>query len=500
MKAKSILCFNLAVLMMLGTLVSCNSNTQNDTSSTITSANNTSGGTENGENMSDETARANTKDSLPADLDFDGLSVNIHSFQNEEYDIIGMGEVSGDTIYDAVYYRTLSVAERLNVEIEWADSATMSWSDYSSELDTVIMAGDDAWQIVYAMGNATIQKSRDNLFVDLSAPAYIDYTQPWWWNEAMSEVSFDGQERKYLVGDLALTNYLCAGAYYFNKKLYADVFDDADELYKIVIDGEWTLDKMRELCADVYNDLNGNGVVDNGDLYGLILGTAEDLKHLEFATDVQHYHRDEEGYPVIEYDLERAQLAVEKIYDLLNNTTGNILSGWYDLMPFANGQTLFHGGQLQAALSGEFREMEDDYGIIPVPKLDETQAEYHNLLHNASNFVAIPITCQHIDEVCAVIEAMCAESYRTVVEPFYESAMKMKYSRDSYSGQCIDFIRDATKKNFAYEHDGRFGSGVLISNCVEAKNTNFSSLYASSVDMSNKLIGKTVQYMKENQD
>ncbi|MBQ4043571.1 MAG: hypothetical protein IJD06_06210, partial [Clostridia bacterium] len=149
------------------------------------------------------------------------------------------------------------------------------------------------------------------------------------------------------------------------------------------------------------------------------------------------------------------------------------------------------------AFSATFREMEDDYGIIPYPKLDETQENYHNLLHNSSNYVTIPITCQNPDEVGAVIEAMCAESYRSVVEVFYEIALKTKYSRDSYSGQCIDLIRDITKKNFAYEYDGQYKCGVLISDCVRNGGGNFSSSYASSISMANKILEKTLKQLEK---
>ena len=142
--------------------------------------------------------------------------------------------------------------------------------------------------------------------------------------------------------------------------------------------------------------------------------------------------------------------------------------------------------------------MEDDYGILPFPKLDDQQTEYHGLLHNSSNFVTVPVTAQHVDEICAVIEAMCAESYRSVVETFYDIALKTKYSRDSFSGRCIDIIRDATKKNLVYEYNGRFGSGNIIADCIAAGNTNFSSTYAKAVKTSNAIIAKAVkQILKE---
>lgn len=79
--------------------------------------------------------------------------------------------------------------------------------------------------------------------------------------------------------------------------------------------------------------------------------------------------------------------------------------------------TAFYAGRMEDALSANLREMEADYGIIPYPLQDETQEEYSGIIHNSSNYVTIPVTCPNADEIGAVIEALCAESYRTVIEP-----------------------------------------------------------------------------------
>lgn len=495
-----LMCVCLTACMLLPILASCSEDTPApDDTSVSAESTDTTAPSAPAETDPAETGRANTKDSLPDDLKLNGMDIRIHSFENEKYDIIGMNETSGDILYNAVYDRTRKVAERLEANITWADSQTTRWQDFSSELNQVILAGDDVWQIVFAMGNATIQKNRDALFTDLANAEYLNLSQPWWWKEAMEEVAFNISERKYLVGDIALSNYMSAGAFYFNKKLYTDTFGNADELYQTVIDGGWTYDKLKELSAGAYQDLNGNGTVDEGDLYGLRFGNPEFLKHAEFSMDVQHFYRIE-GYPVIEYDVQRAQQAVEALYSLLYETKGNIYqSEAVSSTVFTQRGTFFYASRLITAFQMAMREMEDDYGIIPYPKLDDQQKEYHGLLHNSSNFVTVPITAKRVNEICAVIEAMCAESYRSVVEIFYDIALKTKYSRDTYSGQCIDIIRSVTKKNLIYEYNGRFGSGHIITDCVSAGNTNFSSAYAKTVETSNKKIAQAIEKILKQQ-
>ncbi len=485
----------LAALMLAASLAACASDpeTQNDDTSAAET-------TLPAETDPAETGRADAKDNLPADLNLNGMKVHIHSFASEDFDILGKNEESGDLVFDAVYNRTRSVAERLNINIEWSDSPHAGWQDFSASLESTIMAGDDVWQIVFAQGNSTIQSNRDHLFMDMANSKYLDLEQPWWWSEAMYEVSFDGQLRRYLIGDIALSNFLRAGAVYFNKSIYTDALGNPDDLYQTVINGEWTLDKMGELAAKAYRDVNGSGTVDNGDIYGFLFGGKDYVVHMDYALDVKRFHRDDRGYPVMEYDLERAQLAVEKMNKLLYQTTGCAYQATPNVSnaDFAARKTFFYGSQLLATTKTELRDMEDDYGIIPFPKLDEKQEDYMNLLYNSSSVVTVSITCKQHENIGAVIEAMCAESYRSVVEVFYETALKMKYSRDSFSGQCIDIIRNITRKNLAYEYNSQLGyPATLISNCVTANSTDIASTIASTIPAANAKIQQKIEALEK---
>ena len=362
-----------------------------------------------------------------------------------------------------------------------------------------ILAGDNLWQIVLTTGNAAISSSRDYLFQDVSGNKYLDFDQPWWWKTAMEELSLDGKKIRYMVGDISLMNYTKAGAMFFNKDLLESNGYKADDLYKIVIDRKWTYDLLREMCQAVYSDLNGDGEVNEGDRYGLYINNPEFVYHMEYSIDIRRITRDANGYPVMDFDIDRATKAVDVLNTLLHNTKG---IGYMDdkvtvKASFNEGTMVFCAEQLLAATTAKLREMEDDYGIIPYPMLDDTQKEYTNVIHNSSDFVTIPITCPNADEIGGVIEALCSESYRSVVEPFYESALKSKYSRDSYSGQCIDIIRDVSVKQFLFDYTGTVKGGTMIGAEVRKNRNNFASSYAKQVEATNKNIRNLIdKYIK----
>ncbi len=429
-----------------------------------------------------ETGRADVKDNLPADLNLGGKTVGIYmrpgsTFRNLDFD--GGGEESGDVVYDAVFQRTRTVEERLKVKLAPTEGPS-AWKDFGAAMEQNIMAGDDVWQIVCTSGNAAIQSSRDHLFQDLSDNKYIDFDQPWWWTNAMKELSLDGNKIRYLVGDLHLQNYTTAGAMYFNADKLSSAGYKSEDLYQMVIDRKWTYDKLGEMSAAMYQDLNGDGQVNDGDMYGLLIINKEMVRHMEFTGGVRRYSRDENGYPYLDYDQERSIKMIDTLNKLFYETKGNeYREVAVDYLPFTTGKSAFYAGRLHYTTTASFREMEENYGIIPYPMLDEAQGEYYNIIHNSSNYATIPITNSNPDEAGAILEALCAESYRSVVEVFYESALKMKYARDSYSGQCIDIIRDTSVKNFIYEYTGVVKGGTMIGDQVLNNQNTFASSYAS---------------------
>ena len=445
-----------------------------------------------------ETGRADVKDNIPADFNLNGKTVAF-LMRSRKLDFDGGGEESGDVIYDAVYERTRTVEERLNYKTELTEM-TGAWKEFGTAMEAGVMAGDDAWQIIFTTGNAAIQSSRDHLFQDVSNNKYIDLDQPWWWKDAMTELSLDGKKIRYLVGDIHLSNYTTAGCLYFNADILNNNGYKSDDLYQTVIDRKWTYDKLMEMSAALYKDLNGDGAVNEGDQYGMIISNSEMIRHMEFTGDVRRYIRDENGYPVMDYDQERSVKMVDTLNKLFYNTKGvEYRDETINYTSFTTGTAAFFAGRLHYTTTANFREMEAHYGIIPYPMLDEAQGEYTNIIHNSSNYATIPITNKNADEAGAIIEALCAESYRSVIEIFYESALKMKYARDSYSGQCIDIIRDVSKKNFIYEYTGVVKGGVLIGDQVKTKTgeNNFASKYASQVEATNKNIQNLIdKYVK----
>jgi len=251
----------------------------------------------------------------------------------------------------------------------------------------------------------------------------------------------------------------------------------------------------------MYKDVNGDGAADENDVYGFTIFTTEDVKYLEYGADVRRYSRGSDGTVVIDYDLERADTAVTKILILLNETTGAryLNTKSRDFSIFTGGKTVFIGSFLGASTFASLRSMEDPYGVIPFPMLDDRQTEYTNFIHDSAAYYAVPITCKDVDAAGAVLEALCAETYRSVIDIYFETALKTKYASDSQSGQCIDIIRATSRKYFLAEHNKLASqSGFLIAKQVANGSNQLASDYAAVLDTGNKNIRDLVEkYQKQ---
>ncbi len=450
----------------------------------------------------DPNLRKNAKDNLPDDLDFGGERIGwvCHTATTYQISVGGMDELTGDVVMDAVYNRTCAVEERLNIDLD-TTYEDISWQDYGTKIENTVMAGDSVWDIIYTKGNSSIQMGRDYLYLPLQDMQYLELDQPWWWTEAIDEMSLDGKTKRYLLGDLIMDNlHTGIRVVYFNKDIMTDIGEDVEAFYAEVLDGNWTMDMLTRLTEKAYVDTDGNGEMNLGDRFGCYIGEKYMVYGMSAAHDVRRQARDENNYAYMDFDVERAQTSLDTILKFVYETQGS----WFvenndqnriDNTCFVSGNALFSYQCLNFSFTEDARNMESPYGILPSPKLDDNQEWYRSLVTNAGTFVTVPITCTK-DYIGAVLEAIAAESYRTVVEPYFEVALKSKYSSDSYTAQCLDIIRDTAYKSILTEYDAD-QSGYMEFNLIMGKSNGLASKIRSITTASQNNMKKIYRKFEE---
>ncbi|MCL2159178.1 MAG: hypothetical protein FWH48_07215, partial [Oscillospiraceae bacterium] len=108
----------------------------------------------------------------------------------------------------------------------------------------------------------------------------------------------------------------------------------------------------------------------------------------------------------------------------------------------------------------DLRNMNDEFAILPYPKLNLQQAQYVTSAHDTTEIGAIPSTTPNLEVTCVVLEALCRETKKTIMPAYYEQALKIKYARDEQSAQIIDLIHDNMRNVFPLAYSEKM-SGLL---------------------------------------
>jgi len=502
MNAKRILSAFLAAVLSLGVLVSCAGGDETQTDDTTPAV--TGGDTVVTEPAEDTTTgRENAKDNIPADLKFTGETVNI-VYRNEDWylkwDTIGTDN-SGEIIQDAIWQRNVNVEERFGYTMNIQPTQSTGLGNVSSELKNMVFAGSDEYDIIVSTANSTVTQSLYPYLYELSNVPHLDINSPWWRTNAIEELSFDGEHYRYLMGDNTLNDYLKCGVVYYNKDIYTAVTQaDADEMYQLVLDGAWTWDKLTELTAQAYADLNGDGVANVGDQFGLMLPMNDATDHMVLSCGIETFNRTAEGgvdFSVI--NNEKIVSVIDKMIDVYNNTDGVWKSDKsIDASPsyFAENVAMLYTGRLTNAVGAAMREMESDYGILPMPKYDADQKEYITYIDESATVTCVLKTVPdaRIEMVGATLEGWAAEAYRTVLTPFIETALKMKYSRDALSGQVIDIVFNNCYISFPIMYNANMNSlfNTAVIGPINSGKNNFSSVMAKLLGPAQKSIDKYI--------
>ena len=414
-----------------------------------------------------------------------------HNFNGAEYVILstnnGYGnqpnydfeffvdESNGEVVNDAVYDRRVKIEESYNVKLL---NETMDGNDITSAVRNAVAAGDTTYSLVcnrlYQINALALDGSLANYY-DFED---IDLTAPWWNQNATESLTVNG--KIYLQTNFIQTaGVLASHCLFYNKTLAANY--GIDNLYDMVIDGTWTIDKMLELTEGMATDLNGDSVYDNNDRYGFMASYgAAGIFH--YGCDNPFLEISDDGVVTGMLKTDRLQTTVEKVYKLCfegNRSWARPISEEPELVKlFSNGQSLIYAGFFFDLLS-TFRDMKDDFGLLPYPKFDEKQDGYYTAIHGAAPLIGIPVSVSDPEMVGVVTEALAIDGYENVRPALVETTLRNKLLRDEQSVQIYDMFFDGIKVELALVYRSTADIFECIKNLLESKSSDLFS-YADS--------------------
>lgn len=470
---KRIISFLIIMSMLAAMAVSCSDN-GNDTKSGSDSDSDRVSDTSDVETTVPETTESFDPE-LPErtynDETFTILTKSVSTFTDWGEKSIWTESLTGDVLNDAVYARNLAVEEKFQIKIKEVQSGSMT-----NDISNSVMAADGAYDAALPPLNECGSLIINGHLMELNQLEYLNFEKSWWDQRSIEDLSI--MNKLFMVsGDISTLNNDATWCTMINLGVLNNY--NVQSPYELVRNNEWTYTKFYEICQGVSTDLNGDGIYDTNDLIANLTQN-ENATAMLIGAGIHLVSKDANGVP--EFTLatnEKSFSALEIISTIMNNKEvslnyHNYGAEGYHLATtkmFEEDRGLFWITNLQMVI--RLREMNTDFGIAPVPKLDSDQKEYSNVVWQVGSFLCVPKTTNDKERTGIILEAMAAKSREVLRPAYYEVALSYKYLRDQDSLEMLDIIID----NRTYELEKAFNWEVtktiesIVNSNAEATST-----------------------------
>ena len=397
------------------------------------------------------------KDNLPTDLNYNEIVTILYwkDVERVEFEVLEE-EVGVDMVKDAVYNRNLAVQDRLGVTFEWIgengdNGDRKSFLTYTQNA----YSGGTFYDIIATYSRTSAMLCTSGLLQDLNdiENSYINTAQPWWPKSMLETCSID-DSLFFVSGDISTNILHFMYAIYYNMDLLKNL--QMEDPIALVDNKEWTIDKLIEMTAGLYNDEDQSGDPSGGDFYGF----SSSYFHLDaFYTG--------SGLRLVEDDPDNIlkiseDFASQKAIDLADK-----LGQWFNQgdcyvrrrsdsfdedEPFINGKAVFSQNRVYMADAeykkgtGPLRQVDWEFGILPTPLYDLNQEHYITLLGNPITLWSVMTDAKNPTMSSAVIECLASEAYRKTSPALFENNMKYRYTPDvagkGDGARMFDLIRE----------------------------------------------------------
>ena len=504
--------FLLALTMMLSAFVACG---KEDDNQTITDAD-TDAETEAPD---EEGTTEETEPEYP-------LGVQQENNNNKEIVILMSSsntieiakEASSERVAQAMYERNCDAEEYLGVLITINNEHNGSWNVRAAYNDVIRNDVKDlhTLDIITMMTSCSfVTLAQEGLLKNLTDVTSFDFDAPWWVPDMVGQYGMNGNLYG-VYGDMTLSLYASMSTIYFNAKLIDDY--SIESPYDMVRNNTWTLENMIKNAKLVEESVDGEYDPMTNKMGFMGLHTAQRTWIAALDLDLVDRNADTGELTVPKGPSDKLITLFDSFYDLFEDENEfYVHSNSSELhQTFMNGTVLYMLTYLNAVR--DFRGMEDDYGlvpmpkyndqqdtirkafkedrvlaaihvlespkynlrdmesdyiILPMPKYDEAQAEYYSPVSMwCTSLLSVPITASNPERTGIIIEALSAESLYTLTPAYYEISLQGKAVRDEESAAMLDIIFETRVYDLGLIWDfGGFRTAIVTPKHIEVAST-----------------------------
>ena len=405
---------------------------------------------------------------------------------------------NGDPINDAVFKRNRFLEDMFNINI-----VEVRREDVLSYVQKIIQSGSDDFDVMYPHMQQAANMIQKGQIYNLYEMPYLDFDKPWWDKVANDSMTIGGKLYG-ATGDITTMTNDATRTVLFNKDLNQQYA--LGDPYQLVKDGKWTLGALHENSRAATKDLNGDGIFEPEDQWGTV--HQHECAYCLFAASGQKViEKNTDDLPELALNSDRTVSVLGRVSEFMSDVTAQIKADDYtgkykDVWSDVSIRTFDEDRALYMITNFDMvkllRGMETNFGILPLPKYDETQEKYYNTVqYNNATVMCIPITALNIERSGAILEAWAAESVDTLTKAYYDITLKGKFSRDNESEDMLDLIFSTRviDQGLYFNWSGMQG---FFEDFSRKKNVEFASQYEKSEPKWAKEIDKTITAIEEN--
>ncbi len=433
---RKLICLLMALLVFVGVifLPSCKKENENDdTVSTQDSEDTLS------TDMVDKTAQYLEKFD---GVDMSGKEIWVYDLNvNPDIHVNYYDELQGDPMNVKLYERDLYFKDKYGVTVEYFVN-----TGGSKMISNAVLSGAFIADIVYgrASGDRLMTLALNGCLDDMKSYDQLDFSQPWWGN-FMAEQLTVNNKLFFTSGDVLPTFYQSIGCFFYNIDVGTDYGISKDQLCKTVLDGNFTWEYMMNLIKNADEDLTGDGIVSaDNDFFGLCTYNATNHTNMwTIGAGIDLVQKTETGEYVVDFKNPSTEKVLSELKKYITFTEmGSNTMDSITQTTFKSGRAIFAEHFTESAFH-QLRDMEDDYLMLPVPKLYEDQKDYRCMVNSYVNcFVGIVSNCAERDVTGTFLESLACFGYNEIRPVAYEEFLKLTLARDAAATELVDLIFD----------------------------------------------------------
>ena len=407
-------------------------------------------------------------------------------------------------INSTIYSRNRYIEEELGIAFNVTE---MSYGEITSLMGTLAQGGSYEYDLVYNESRDQMVVVQKNAYYSVNDyKQYLDLEKPWWYADAINDITICGNNF-LLASDMQMMFNDSIWCIAYNKDIINDHLGDQPTPYKLVEKGEWTMEKLYQMVMDTQ--------IDGEERYG-VGSWINFASAMLAASDIQLVVKDEtSGLVATSVDDRFVTIyrnLLEKFFESNGKGQTNAIRTTYDSQSYLNGnfpeeianfQGLFNAGKatFMAGTVGDMRtylpSSEIKYGIIPLPKYEESQDEYISYVYEGAAYCGIPaaVKADDLQRVCTIMEWLGGHSYDSYRPVYYDVVLDGRVAKDPDAAKMLDIIFGATEDGKTYielSNVLKISTSTTIQGCISDANSSIKSRINSTKELVDDQLSKIV--------